>query len=101
MKDYEVKHVFETIGEKTIILNARRIDTSQLIILAMEDITTRKELEEKLAKYTTGLEVKIITRTKQLADRVSELERTNKAMVGRELKMIELKKEIKKIKDER
>lgn len=59
VKDYEVKHVFESIGEKTILLNARQIDidTVQMIVLALEDITVRKQLEEKLAEYTTGLEV--------------------------------------------
>lgn len=49
VRDYEVKHIFQTIGEKTILLNARQIDTSQIIILAMEDISARKEIEESLA----------------------------------------------------
>jgi len=94
VKDYEVTHVFETIGQKTIQLNARQIDTVQLIILAMEDITVRNELEKKLAEYTKGLEVKVAEKTKELEVRLEELERMNKSMVGRELKMIELKKEI-------
>jgi nitrogen-specific signal transduction histidine kinase len=94
IKDYEVTHVFETIGEKTMLLNAKQIDTVQLIILAIEDITDRKQLEEKLADYTKELEVKVTQRTEELADRVKELETLNKNMVGRELKMMELKKEI-------
>src|SRR3990167_1004229 len=60
VKDYEVEHVFQTIGEKTILLNARQIDTVQLIILAMEDITDRKNLEEKLAGFAKKQEIKII-----------------------------------------
>jgi len=98
VKDYEVKHVFQTIGEKTILLNARQIDTVQLIILAMEDITDRKSLEEKLAGFAKKQEIKIIERTAQLAGRVKELEALNKTMVGRELKMVELKKEIEDLK---
>jgi nitrogen-specific signal transduction histidine kinase len=99
VKDYEVKHIFQTIGEKTILLNARRIDTSQLIILAMEDITVRKELEEKLAQTAKDLAIKVDQRAKELADeRVKELEAANKSMVGRELKMVELKKEIEDLK---
>lgn len=94
VRNYEVKHVFETIGEKIILLNARQIDSMQLIILAIEDITAKNCLEEKLAEYTRGLEVKIAERTAELADRVKELETLNKTMVGRELKMVELKKEI-------
>ncbi len=98
IKNYEVKHVFESIGEKTILLNARQIDAVQLIILAMEDITDRKHLEEKITEYTEGLESKISERTAELANRVEELESLNKTMVGRELKMVELKKEIENLK---
>lgn len=95
--DYEVTHIFETIGAKTILLNAGQIDSVQLIILAMEDITSRKGLEGKLAEYTKGLEAKVGERTKELAERIKELESLNKSMVGRELKMVELKKEIESL----
>lgn len=101
VKDYEVTHDFESIGRKTILLNARQIDTVQLIILAMEDITVRKELEEKLADYTKTLESKVSERTKDLVEQMNELKRMNETMVGRELKMIELKKEIEQIKKNR
>ncbi|MGA3292191.1 MAG: hypothetical protein ABSC49_03560 [Candidatus Microgenomates bacterium] len=74
--DYEVEHTFESIGEKTMLLNAKQVDTVQLIILAIDDITYRKELD----------------------DRVEELQVANRNMVGRELKMIELKKEIERLK---
>ena len=44
VRNYEVEHVFESIGKKTILLNARQIDTVQLIVLALEDITPKKML---------------------------------------------------------
>jgi PAS domain S-box-containing protein len=48
--DYEVQHDFQDIGQKTILLNARQIYRksigSNIILLAMEDITVRKQLEE-------------------------------------------------------
>lgn len=96
VKDYEVKHLFQKIGKKTILLNARQIDidTAHMIVLAMEDITVRKELEQKLAEYTSELELKVAERTREIADRVRDLESLNQVMVGRELKMIELKKEL-------
>jgi hypothetical protein len=97
IRNYEVKHVFETIGGRTIMLNARQIDSVQLIILALEDITARKELEEKLADYTKGLEIKVGERTKELIERIKELESLNQTMVDRELKMVELKKEIERM----
>ncbi len=98
VNDYEVTHTFETIGKKTMLLNAKQIDSVQLIILAIEDITSRKQLEEKLAEYTKGLEAMVAKRTGELSDRVKELESLNKTMVGRELKMVELKKEIENFK---
>jgi PAS domain-containing protein len=98
VNDYEVEHVFETIGKKTMLLNAKQIDSVQLIILAIEDFSIRKELEEKLAATAEGLAVTVAERTEELTARVKELEALNKSMVGRELKMVELKKEIDKLK---
>ncbi|MBN1585877.1 MAG: diguanylate cyclase [Candidatus Omnitrophica bacterium] len=49
--DFEVRHVFETLGLRTMLLNARRIPGEEpLILLAMEDITERRDIENKLAK---------------------------------------------------
>jgi two-component system CheB/CheR fusion protein len=98
VRDYGVTHKFETIGEKTILLNAKQIDSVQLIILAMEDVTDRKKMEEKLARHTKDLEKKVVERTADLGSRIKELESLNKSMVGRELKMVELKREIEKFK---
>ena len=98
VRNYEVSHDFETIGKKTMVLNARQIGTVQLIILAIEDITTRKELEQKLAEHSKELASEIKKQTAELANRVKELEAINKTMVGRELKMVELKKEIEELK---
>ncbi|MFN0052007.1 MAG: PAS domain S-box protein [Planctomycetales bacterium] len=48
--DFEVEHVFPTIGRKSMMLNARRIrradNTTESILLAIEDITARREAEE-------------------------------------------------------
>jgi len=101
VRNYEVTHVFLEIGKKTMLLNARQIVAVQLIILAIEDITDRKSLEEKLADHAKVLEITVSARTKELAGRVQELERMNKVMVGREMKMIELKKEIENLKKSR
>ena|SRR3989344_1781751 len=98
VKDYQVDYMFEVVGERTMLLNARQIDSVQLIILAIEDITDRKNLEGKLAMHAEELETKIAERTSELADRIKELEVLNKTMIGRELKMVELKKEIEELK---
>ena len=50
--DFEVKHNFEDIGQKIMLLNARHIHQeyidAKIILLAIEDITERKLVEEKL-----------------------------------------------------
>jgi PAS domain S-box-containing protein len=43
--DFEVEHEFEGIGRRTMLLNGRRLDHVQLILLAIEDITGRKRAE--------------------------------------------------------
>ena len=61
--DFEVEHNFETIGRKVMHLNARRIDRkskqTQLILLAIEDVTDReyykRDLEELVKKRTAEL----------------------------------------------
>jgi two-component sensor histidine kinase/PAS domain-containing protein len=45
--DFLVEHDFEQIGHRVMLLNARRIDHMQLILLAIEDITDRKRTEKE------------------------------------------------------
>ena len=56
-EDFEVEHDFETIGRRTMLLNARRmLQTSgepALILLAIEDVTERKRLESEVAALLT------------------------------------------------
>jgi two-component system, chemotaxis family, CheB/CheR fusion protein len=46
LEDFEVQHNFEQLGQRTMLLNARRIvhfgSNTQRILLAIEDITERK-----------------------------------------------------------
>lgn len=60
----------------------------------VEKRAKRKELEKKVKERTAELDVA----NQQLSDKIVELERFNKIAVGRELKMIELKEEIKDLK---
>ena len=101
-EDFKVEHEFPKIGYRVMMLNARRIfktgETRPIMLLAMEDITKQKKLEEQLKEYTKRLTYEVAKRTAELELRVKELERVNKIMVGRELKMIELKRELDKLK---
>jgi len=61
--DFEVEHKFETIGRKIMHLNARRIyresKQTQMILLAIEDVTEReyykRHLEELVEKRTAEM----------------------------------------------
>ena len=61
VKDFAVTHEFPTIGKKTMVLNARRIDRdgagASLILLAMEDITERTRAERLLRQDHDWLDV--------------------------------------------
>jgi diguanylate cyclase (GGDEF)-like protein len=50
--NYEVEHDFATIGRRIMLLNARQIQRvlgkERIILLAIEDITERKQSEEKI-----------------------------------------------------
>jgi len=54
--DYEIEHNFKSIGEKVMLLNARQIiceeeeeeEEGGLILLTIEDITARKDVENRL-----------------------------------------------------
>jgi len=68
------------------------------IIGNVMDITDRKKVEEELQKHREHLEELVIERTREIEDKNIKLERINKAFVGRELRMKELKEEIEKLK---
>src|SRR3970040_2746098 len=58
--NYEVEHDFTTIGRRIMLLNARQIERrmgkERIILLAIEDISERKEIEAGLEKTRKELE---------------------------------------------
>ena len=58
--NYEVEHDFFTIGRRIMLLNARQIQRKmwkeRIILLAIEDITQRREIEKGLEKARAELE---------------------------------------------
>ncbi|MCJ7744882.1 MAG: SpoIIE family protein phosphatase [Actinobacteria bacterium] len=52
IEDFEVEHDFPAIGQKTMLMNARRIQSetgaTHMILLAIEDITERKRVKDEL-----------------------------------------------------
>lgn len=99
--DFEVTHNFPDIGLKTMLINAMQLDATQQILLAIEDVTLKRTIEKRLIDYSQNLEKGIAEKTTELKARVDELLELNKIMVGREMKMIELKEEIAKLKKDK
>ena len=44
-KDFEVTHEFETIGRRNLLLSGRQVDHLQRIVLFIEDVTERRQLQ--------------------------------------------------------
>lgn len=57
IENYEITHEFSHIGKKVMLLNARKVispnSSAPKILLAIEDITEKKKLEDKLVKMAT------------------------------------------------
>jgi len=69
--DFEVEHVFDTIGPKIMHLNARRIyketQKTQLILLAIEDVTDQEQYKRRLEEIVETRTAELVL-AKQEAD---------------------------------
>lgn len=83
--DFELEHDFETIGQKVMHLNARQIfsksEESQLILLAIEDVTEREH-------YKRNLEEIVHERTAELVVAKEEAEKKKQTA---ETSLVEIK----------
>ncbi len=82
-KGFEVEHEFPVIGKRTIILNARHIQSNDkkslkvfppIIMVAMDDISQIMSVANKISHYTAQLEKALSTQTDHLESRISALE---------------------------
>jgi len=53
--NFKVTHDFPTLGRRTMLLNARQVDSKQLILLAMEDITSQQKIKSDSDELTANL----------------------------------------------
>ncbi len=81
--DFEVTQDFEGLGRRTMLLNARKLETGAKdgrILLAIDDITESRQMEKlravqaQLTKSNEELEKQIQNRTVKLRETVGELE---------------------------
>ena len=70
---YRVERTFDEAGHRVMLLNARRLDHVDLILLAIEDVTQREEYEENLRVLNETLEQRVEQRTRQVRALASQL----------------------------
>lgn len=70
---YRVEHEFEDLGHRVMLLNARRLDHVERIMLAIEDITRREASEAELRALNETLERRVEKRTEQVQELASQL----------------------------
>jgi two-component system, chemotaxis family, CheB/CheR fusion protein len=82
--DVEVKQRFDGLGERTLLLNACRIDRKDnaelLILLAFEDITDTRNYENDLINFSKELERKVEERTLSLKEANALLKQSNDSL---------------------
>ncbi|CAN5747481.1 hypothetical protein BH24DEI2_BH24DEI2_21820 [soil metagenome] len=49
---FEVTRTFEDIGQRTMLLNVRQLDHLQLVLLAIQDVTSARKTENELQHYS-------------------------------------------------
>jgi two-component system CheB/CheR fusion protein len=90
IEGFSVTHDFEQLGSRTMLLNAMRMHNPanrvDRIVVAIEDITERTQAQDALRRSHDALR-----------SHAEELTRFNRVAVDRELRMIELKKEINEL----
>ncbi|PJC68657.1 hypothetical protein CO015_03250 [candidate division WWE3 bacterium CG_4_8_14_3_um_filter_42_11] len=80
----------EKVGERT-----RELEDAKAVLEVKIEARTRE-----LRELAEGLEGEVERRTKEVYERMKELEKFQRLTIGREFKMVELKEEIKKLKEE-
>jgi PAS domain S-box-containing protein len=102
VRDYPLT-IRHTLGKTTDVLYNATVYKNekgeiQGVFAAARDITERKLAEQEVRRLKDELEIKVVEKTKELRERVSELERFHDATINRELRMKELRDEIEKLK---
>jgi signal transduction histidine kinase len=78
LEQFQIETDLRGVGKRTLLLNARRLYRKQasrpLILIAMEDVTARRQAEEQLRRVAQELETRVVTRTDALKKSNEQME---------------------------
>ncbi|MBN2245698.1 MAG: PAS domain S-box protein, partial [Candidatus Aminicenantes bacterium] len=86
--------------EVEFISNVYLVNNHRVIQCNIRDISERIRIEKKLREMKDNLEIQVAKKTKELQERITELERFHDATIEREFRIKELSDEIERLKRE-
>ncbi len=92
LTDFECELLNKQGEVRTCLISLRLYRENGILEGSLIDITERKKAENEIQKLNANLEQRVKERTAELEQKNADLEKYNKLFVGRELRMVELKK---------